>query len=888
MSAYDQPVNKIATDLKTTLKTGLRESEARARLARHGPNELREKPPTSPFFLFIRQFHSPLIYILITAGLITVATAEFTDSIAIWAVLIFNAVIGFYQERKAEKTVQALKRYLTPEAKVIRSGNEQIIPAKDLVVGDIILLQAGDRVPADSRLITASNLQIIEAALTGEALPSTKHAEVLATDTPLADRENMAFMGTYVAQGSAEAIVVATGIHTEIGQIAKLIQTTAATETPLQRSIAQFGKGLSIAVIATTTSIFLLGLIVGRGILEMLGIAISLTVSAIPEGLPVVVTVTLAVGMWRMAQRQAVIRRLPAVETLGEVTVICTDKTGTLTQASMMVERVVTASAHYTVTGEDYLPRGSFYLGDRRVAKPSTDLKTIGAAAALASNAHLIVEGGNVREMIGDPTEAAVLTLGRKLGFDHPSDKNLTLPFDDKRRYSISEGSLDGEKATVYLGASEVLLAASTFYHDGHSIRLTQAKRHELEAEQEKLAEEGFRIVALAKSSDGADISKPAANLTFLAILAMQDPVRPQAAAAIRASLRAGIRVIMLTGDHLQTAGYVAQDVGLKVDSAIYSATELEKLSPEDFDKVAASAVVIARATPADKLKVVESLRRQGQIVAMTGDGVNDAPALKTADIGVAMGKIGTDVAVEAADMVLISDGFDRIVAAIEEGRVIWSNLRKVIFYLISTSVGELLTIIGALLLGMPLPVVAAQIIWLNLVTDGVSTIPLSLEKKEGDVLKYPPRKPAEPIVNRLMVGRTILVGLVMMIGTLLLFNLNLDRGLAVAQTSALLVLAAFQWFNVFNARSEHESIFQVGFTTNRYVVVSTVAAIGLQLGATYLPFMQVILKTVPLELTDWVIALTLGSSVLVIEEGRKYLFRTENLPSLASKTAAS
>ena len=877
MTAHNIPIDNLLGSLQANAKAGLTALEAKKRLYSHGPNILREEVPDPAFIIFLRQFQNPLIYILMAAAAVTTITAHFTDSISIWAVLIFNAIIGFYQEQRAEKTVQALKKFLTPTAKVIRGGTEHEIPASGLVPGDLITLRAGDRIPADARIISSSGLEIVESMLTGESLPSAKKAGVLPEETALADQENMVFMGTLIVEGAGQAVVTATGTKTQLGQIASLIQAAPESKTPLQKNIAKFSHHLAAIVLSATGAIFLLGLAAGKELSEMIGLAISLTVSAIPEGLPVVVTVTLAVGMWRMAREKAVVRRLPAVETLGEVTIICTDKTGTLTRGEMMIEKVVLGDQTFTVTGEGYLPRGEFYQGDKHLKSYPAGLKIIGIFAGAVSNAHLSFSDNNtaVQELIGDPTEAAVLTLGLRLGSGHPPDKKLILPFDDRKRYSVASTNIGSDRVSIYLGAPEILLEHCTKYlKEGQMKPLNKKTLDYFEQEQEKLAGEGFRVVGLASKVGEVTPDEDPVGLTFAALLGMKDPVRGEVKDAVTQVQAGGVKVIMLTGDHLLTAKSIAGEVGISDAGDMLDAKALKSLSEKEFGQAVLSLAVVARAAPEDKLRIVSALKSRHQIVAMTGDGVNDAPALKTADIGIAMGRAGTDVAVEASDMVLLDDSFTHIVAAIEEGRVIWHNLRKVIFYLLSTSFGEILTILASLLLGLPLPVIAAQIIWLNLVTDGVSTIPLSLEKKEGEVLTHQPRRPGEHIINRLMVSRIGLVGLTMMIGTLGLFTYNLDRGLAVAQTSALLVLAAFQWFNVFNARSETESIFRVGLFRNRYVVLAIGAAVLLQIGATYLPFMQAVLKTAPLTLTDWVAALVLASSIVVIEEGRKYLFR--------------
>lgn len=881
MTVHNLPLEELFKSLKVSPREGLTTSEIAKRRSAYGSNLLREDPPDHPFIVFLRQFQNPLIYILMASAAVTTVSAHFTDSLAIWAVLIFNAVIGFYQEQRAEKTIQALKKFLTPTAKVIRDGSEHEIPASGLVPGDLIILQAGDRIPADARIISSTGLQVVESMLNGESLPSVKKVGVLPQDTSLADQENMVFMGTLIVEGAGQAVVTATGTKTQLGQIASLIQSSPESKTPLQKNIAKFSHHLAVIVLSITGAIFLLGLAAGKPLADMIGLAISLTVSAIPEGLPVVVTVTLAVGMWRMAREKAVIRRLPAVETLGEVTIICTDKTGTLTRGEMMIEKVVLGDQTFTVTGEGYLPRGEFYEGDKHLKTYPTDLKLIGIYSGAVSNAHLSFSDNKtaVQDLIGDPTEAAVLTLGLRLGGGHSPDKKLILPFDDRKRYSVASTAIGSGRVSIFLGAPEILLEHCTKYlRDSKWQPLNKKTLDYFQEEQEKLAGDGFRVVGLASKSGEVTPDEDPAGLTFAALLGMKDPVRGEAKDAVTQVQAGGVRVVMLTGDHLLTAKVIAREVGISDEGDMVEAKSLNSLSEKEFGRAILSLAVVARATPEDKLRIVSALKAQRQIVAMTGDGVNDAPALKTADIGIAMGRAGTDVAVEASDMVLLDDNFTHIVAAVEEGRVIWHNLRKVIFYLLSTSFGEILTILASLLLGLPLPVIAAQIIWLNLVTDGVSTIPLSLEKKEGEVLTHHPRRPNEHIINRLMVSRIALVGLTMMLGTLGLFTYNLDRGLAVAQTSAVLVLAAFQWYNVFNARSETESIFKIGLFRNRYVVLAIGTAILLQIGATYLPFMQAILKTAPLTLIDWLTALGLASSIIVIEEVRKYIFRKHKI----------
>lgn len=864
---------------------GLTDEEARHRLKKYGRNELLEKEGIPWPIVLLRQFASPLIYILLTAAAIELFyMGKPTDAGVIFLVLIVNALIGFFQEQKAEKAMEALKRLVVPKAKVLRGGGLKEIAAFNLVPGDIIFMEAGDKVPADARIMEAFNLAVDEAILTGESMPVEKFVAPISGEATVADMGNMLHMGCPVVKGRGVAVVVATGMNTEIGKITAQVQEVKPPPTPLQINVAKLGRYIGILVLGIVSALLVLGLFKGYGFEEIFTLAIAAAVSAIPEGLPVMVTVVLALGMRRMAFRNALIRKLPAVETMGAVTVICSDKTGTLTESEMTVREIYLENRTIEVTGGGYQKEGEFWENGQKLdGWIDESLRLALKIGALCNDSSLRAEDGRY-QLIGDPTEGALLIVALKAGIDKEDlqkrfPRVAELPFASEKRYMATlHPGQDGQARAYVKGAVDRILAMSNRIYAGGEIKeLSPAKKNEIEKKNEEMAAKALRVLALAYMDcpccpENLCLQNLDGNLIFVGLVGMIDPPRKEAKEAVAACKRAGIRVVMITGDQKLTAQAIAAELGLPPGEAV-TGLELEKMSDEEFQKRVEKISVFARVEPLHKLKIVKALKAQGHIVAMTGDGVNDGPALRSADIGVAMGIKGTDVAREAADMILTDDNFASIVAAVEEGRVILSNIRRSVFYLISTSMGELLTWTFALLAGIPLPVVAVQILWINMVTDGVCTIPLGLEPKHSNVLAEPPRQARTGIVYSGMLLRIFFAALFMSLGAFLIFKWAWPRvGLEKARTIAFGILVAFQWFNALNARSDQKSLFKLGILTNRWLIGGIGLAVILQVGVIYIPFMQKLFYTVPLGWNDWLVIISLAASILLAEEIRKII----------------
>lgn len=830
-------------------ENGLNHDQIKARRQHFGANEIARGKPTPWYVLLGRQFTSPLIYILLLAAIVTGVMGHYNDVLIIMTVLIVNAIIGFHQERKAERAINNIKGMSAPTCRVKRGGKLDQVGSIDLVPGDIVVLEEGDRVPADARVLSATRLQVEEAIFTGETVAAAKAAESLQQSAVLADKTNMVFMGTHVTAGRAEVIVTATGMATELGKIAGLVQSADDVLTPLQKRIEEFSHQVIKAIIAICAVIFVSSHLVWKqDFEEVLLNAIAIAVSAIPEGLPVIITLVLAVGVRRMARHQALIRKLPTVETLGSATVVCTDKTGTLTRNEMVVTRIFSANQAFEVSGEGYSIEGKISGTDR-----DNNLIELMHTAVLCNNASLKMENSDWR-MIGDATEGAMMAMAGKLNADLLNlrdrlRRKAELPFDSKIKFMVTVHESENHGLKAHLkGSFEAVLARCSHILEGNERReLSEADKKKLAELNHEYASSALRVIAFAGRDleEGADaesfVNSDQSGYCFIGLIGMIDLPRPEAIEAVKKCRHAGIKVVMITGDHEITALAVGRQVGL-YDEGMQSITgaELAKLSEEQLREKVLDLAVYARTSPEDKMRIIQALQSHGHVVSMTGDGVNDAPALTRADIGVAMGKTGTDVAREAAGMVLVNDNFASIVAAVEEGRIIFNNLRKAIGFLVSTNVGEVLIFLVSSLFGLATPLRAVQILWVNLVTDGTTSIALGVDPAEGDEMEKPPRKSDESLLSSAMRLQVIVVSIVMCIGTLAAFRLG--KNLAdetVANTMAFCTVVFFQLFNIFNCRSYEKSLFTIGIFGNMTLVGAVFLALILQLGAVYLPFMQ-------------------------------------------------
>jgi Ca2+-transporting ATPase len=834
--------------------------------------------------MFLRQFLSPLVYILVAAAVIKWVVSGWFDATVILATLLIMAVIGFVQESRAEKAMEALLQLAAPRAKVRRGGQAQSIPARDIVPGDIILLEAGDRVPADARLLESSNLKVNEAPLTGESMPVDKHTDVLRGDLSVADRRNLVYMGTAVTYGRAVAMTVATGMRSEIGGIAGAIAAARPVPTPLQKSIANLGRYILIVTGITLALLAVVGYVRGLPWLEILVVAIAAAVAAIPEGLPAVVTVVLAVGMRLMARRNAIIRQLVAVETLGSATVICSDKTGTLTLNQMTVKRLWQGGRWIEVEGEGYDTRGGFRTGEAKLdAASDPDLALMLRGGALCNDA-LITGEDKSRSILGDPTEGALVVAAAKAGFtkeklELAQPRFDEIPFQSERLYMATLHP-EGEGRAIFVkGAPERILGLSSHYlKGGQRVALDEDGRRVVLEANATLAADAMRVIAVAwlhqpVGDEELLEDEFRGQLTLLGLAGMTDPPREEAIKAIARCRQAGIRVVMITGDNALTATAIARQLGLPEGRTVTGA-ELAVMDDPALEKAVADAPVFARIEPLHKLRIVTALKKQGEVVAMTGDGVNDAPALKSADIGIAMGITGTDVAKEASAMVLADDNFASVVAAVEEGRAIFDRLRNVLFFLLSTGLGSLLAIILAVGWTGASPLVAVQIIWVNLVTGTIIAIPLGLEPKLGNELARPPRHPKVGLVFPGLLFRIFLVAVLMAVPIAILFAWALaNRSLAEAQTLAFCAMVVVQWLLVYTARSDEVSPFRISFLRNRWLLLSLLGALLLQLAVIYLPFLQPVFKTAPLGWDEWGMVIGASLAVFLVEAGLRALF---------------
>lgn len=883
-AAYSMSADVVLRELKVDEHIGLDPNCISQLRGMYGLNQLTEAPTRSVWWKLLAQFKGLVIWILIVAALLSGALGEWIDAIAILSIVLLNGVIGFFQEQSAERSLEALQKLSTPMAKALRGGELISLPARELVPGDILEIEAGDNIPADARLMRAFNFTVQEAPLTGESVPVDKEAErIMKPDTPLGERRNMVYMGTIVATGKAQAVVVAIGMETELGSIAGMLERQVPGPTPLQRRLEQLGRVLIVICIAIVSLIFALQLWRGGKFVDAFLGAVSLAVAAVPEGLPAVVTISLALGLQRMVKRNALVRSLPSVETLGSVTVICSDKTGTLTRNEMTVQEAVTATGHYHVTGAGYVPSGEFLRNDGTTASSEDhpDLRCVLEVGARCNNARLIpgTAGGENWQVIGDPTEAALIVAARKLGIKDQSQEILLyeLPFDSNRKtMSVAVRDPVGRTKLLTKGAPEVVLSKCTSeQRDGVIGPLTEQRRQEWQRLNGEMAQRALRVLAFAYCENPPEMARvePETGMVFAGLVGMIDPPREEARNAVATCQKAGIKPVMITGDHPQTAFAVAQRLGLVQSSDIVvSGSELEKMSNSELASKVEQIPVYARATAEHKLRIVNAWKSRGQVVAMTGDGVNDAPAVKAADIGIAMGITGTDVTKEASDMVLIDDNFASIVNAVEEGRGIFDNIQKVLLFLLSCNFGEMLLMLISTLLGWPVPLLPIHLLWINLVTDGIPALALSLEPPEPGVMHRPPRDPRDsilsPRVGLEILWQGILVGLTGLAAFGFMMWRHDDVERARAMTFCVMVYA--ELLRSLAARSPTLTLAQLGWFTNPTLVLAIVVSGMLQLSVVVMPFTQNVFDTVAHDAIEWLGIIVLALVPVTLIELRK------------------
>jgi Ca2+-transporting ATPase len=889
------PEAEVVDSLATDPEKGLDASEVERRLEQFGSNTITQKKGRSLVVMFLLQFHQPLVYILLVAAVITSFLQEWVDAGVIYGVVLVNAVIGFIQEAKAVKAIEALSKAMTSSATVLRGGERRQIAATELVPGDIVLLQSGDKVPADLRIVASRELQIDESTLTGESVPVQKQSGLLAPDTQLADRINMAYSSTLVTYGIATGVVVTTGNSTEVGRINELIASADILATPLTQKIARFSGLLLYIILGLSAITFIVGILRGSSWLEMFMAVVALAVGAIPEGLPAAVTITLAIGVAKMAKRNAIIRKLPAVETLGSTTVICSDKTGTLTRNQMTVQEVFAGGELFMVSGIGYTPEGNF-TNDNEIITP---LENLALRECLISgvlcNDAIVVETENEWKVEGDPTEAALVVAARKaqLERDHLAavlPRLDAIPFESQYQYMATlHGNPDSRVVYLKGGVESILSRCSnTFSRTGELVAL---ESDALCRAAEHMAEKGLRVLAFAsidsaRSDTALEHDDVAGGLTFLGLQGMIDPPRPEAVAAVKVCQAAGIRVKMITGDHAITATAIARQIGLigkngELDQSLtLNGRDIEILSDTELIAAVERSVVFARVAPEQKLRLVVALQSAGNVVAMTGDGVNDAPALRQANIGVAMGKTGTEVARESADMLLTDDNFSTIEAAIEEGRGVYDNLVKFITWTLPTNLGEGFVIMAAVFAGVQLPISPVQILWINMTTAVLLGLMLAFEPKETGIMSRSPLDPRQPLLTWELGSRIVLVGFLLLVGSFGLFEWELHQGSSVvaARTCAVNVFVFGEIFYLFNCRSLRHSMFRIGLFSNRWVLGGVILMVLLQLLFTYLPAMNFAFGSHPIGLREWGLILSTSFIVYIVIEVEKWIRRCSSV----------
>ena len=885
MEWYQKSEEELLSELSTSVETGLSSTEVEERLAKYGHNELKEEQRKGIWSKIIAQFSDFLILILITAAVVSILVGEVKDAIVILAIVIINAFLGIYQEGKAEKSLEALKKMSSPNAKVIRNNHTEIVPATSLVPGDVVILETGDIIPADLRLIESSNLKIEEASLTGESVPVEKNSKIaLDKEVSLGDRSNMAYMSTIVNYGRGKAVVVGTGHDTEIGKIATMIQTYGDETTPLQKKLNQLGKILGSLTIVVCILVFVIGMLQGRGMLEMFMTAISLAVAAIPEGLPAIVTIVLAIGMNKMVERNAIVKKLLAVETLGSTSVICSDKTGTLTQNEMTVVKIYTDDKILEVTGGGYDPVGDFILDGEEVTVDKVgNLDTLLSMAILTNDAH-IEKTNEGYKVLGDPTEGALVTLAGKanitskeINTSYPRIEELPFDSDRKMMTTFHKDYVPNKIVSFTKGAPDIIInRCSTISIDNKIVPFTDELKEKALNANSKFAKDALRVLAYAYreyDSLPSDITSDnnEVGMTFIGLSGMIDPPRPEAKEAIKLCKEAGINTIMITGDYKETAFAIARDLGMaESEDQAMMGEELNKLSDEELREVVKNTKVYARVSPEHKVRIVTALKDNGDITAMTGDGVNDALALKKADIGISMGITGTDVAKNTAEMILTDDNFASIVSAVEEGRIIFSNIKKFVFFLLSCNIGEILLVFVSILLGWEVPLLPIQLLWLNLVTDSFPALALGVEKGEPDIMQQKPRDPNEPIIDKGMMVSIIFQSLAVAAGALFAYYWAMNKypdSIEHARAITFATLITAELLRAYSSRSQKFSLFKIGFFTNKTMVLATSFAFALLLVVLYVPFMQDIFYTFPLGLLDWEIVIAFAFIPLVMGE---------------------
>lgn len=874
-------VEEVLQKLNTSDREGLSNEEVERRLTDYGKNELPTEKAESNLVRFLKQFHNILIYVLIAAAVITALLDHWVDTFVILAVVVVNAIVGYIQEGKAEEALEQLRKMLSPMATVLRGGSRKEIPASELCPGDIVLLKSGDRVPADLRLVEARSLKIEEAILTGESEAVEKQTNPVNEDSSLGDRTNLAFSGTMVTYGRGTAVVTGTGMNTELGKIREMISEVQKLTTPLLRQMDRFAKWLSVIIVVMAAVILVVGwLITGQDPAELFLSVIALAVASIPEGLPAIMTITLALGVRKMAGRNAIIRKLPAVETLGSVGVICTDKTGTLTRNEMMVTKVVTLSGGFQVNGEGYAPTGEF-------SREESEGETIDPAdypellrmldSAYYCNDSEVEENEEGQWVLkGEPTEGALIALGAKAGFSNGKGKRLdSIPFESENKYMATLHEFEkGDRRILVKGAPEKILAFS---------ELNEGEKQQWQKKMEKMAAAGLRVMGFAERTveeeyTSLNVSDVESGLKLLGMAGIIDPPRPEAIQSIKDCKDAGIQIKMITGDHAITASAIGAKIGIDNSEKVITGEELARFqTEEEWDKAALEYCIFARTNPEHKLRLVEAYQRKGRIVAMTGDGVNDAPALKRADVGVAMGIKGTEVTKNAADMVLADDNFQSIASAVEEGRTIYNNLRKAILFILPTNGAEALLVMSSILVGFTLPITPVQVLWVNMVTAVTLALALAFEPPEKNIMKIPPRNPDAPVIGGYFLWRIVFVSiLVAGFSIMLFFYFKESMGVEFARTIALNTLVAGQVFYLFNSRYlTAGSLSFEGIFGNKMVLYAGAALLVLQLGLTYLPFMQNWFETQPLKLYHWGILTVSGILVFLLVELEKYIYRS-------------
>ncbi|OGV51312.1 MAG: hypothetical protein A2017_20055 [Lentisphaerae bacterium GWF2_44_16] len=891
---WQQEPKELASQFKVDLNTGLNTQEASERLKEYGNNQLTEKEASSPWKILLDQFKDLIIWILIGASIISGCVGEWVDSLAIIAIVIINAILGFIQEYRAEKSMAALRKLSSPSTKTIRNGNITSVPSAELVPGDIVELESGDNIPADCRIIShTANFSVQEASLTGESTPVAKSEKAIAEkDVQLADRKNMAFMGTSVVSGRGRAMIVLTGMKTQLGHIAGMIQDIEKEETPLQKKLDEFGKLIVKICFVLVIIVFALQLLRGGTLIEVFITSISLAVAAIPEGLPAVVTIALALGVHRMVKRHVLIRKLPSVETLGCATVICSDKTGTLTKNEMTVQGIYADGKLFRVTGIGSDVSGEFQLEGQNVKiEESAALHKTLLCGVLCNGANINREDGSSSfKMFGDPTESSILVCAAKGGILKGDAEKINiyieeLPFDsDRKKMSVIRKDQSGEIVAWVKGAPDLMLKdCVSIESDGKSRPLTDADRDEINKVNATLANEAMRILAVAYRKfesipEKFETSEIENNLTFLGLIAMIDPPREEAKEAIKKCDSAGIKAVMITGDHRNTAVAIARQLGLyKQNSKSLTGEELESISDIELEKEVENIPVYARVSPEHKLRIVKAWRKKGHIVAMTGDGVNDAPAIKEADIGVAMGITGTDVTKEVSDMIVTDDNFASIVSAVEEGRGIYDNILKFVRFLLSCNAGEILVMLIASIAGMPIPLLPIHILWVNLVTDGLPALALGVDPVGKDIMKRHPRSPNEAVVTKMSGLIMIAQGLFIAactLGAFMFVRYYHNESVEQARTAAFMVLSCSQLVHAFNCRSNIESIFTIGFFTNMKLIYAVIVSLFLQIVITELPFTKEVFKVEDLNFPDWAFIAAMSLFPLIAMEIFKLILR--------------